>query len=69
MRKEGHDGVILKAMRPYNNGLGHITKMVTMPIYDQSIYNCRTRRSMILKLGMAHQGLNVYKVYINDDPG
>ena len=24
---------------------------------------------MILKLGMDHQGLKVYKVYINDDPG
>ena len=24
---------------------------------------------MILKLGMKHQGLKLYKVYINDDPG
>ena len=24
---------------------------------------------MILKLGMHHQGLELYKVYINDDPG
>ena len=24
---------------------------------------------MILKLGMYHRGLKVYKVYINDDPG
>ena len=24
---------------------------------------------MILKLGMNHQGLKVYKVHINDDPG
>ena len=24
---------------------------------------------MILKLGMDHQGLKVYKIYINDDPG
>ena len=24
---------------------------------------------MILKLGMLHQGLNIYKVYVNDDPG
>ena len=35
MRKEGHDGVILKAMRPHNNGLGHITKMATMLIYTR----------------------------------
>ena len=24
---------------------------------------------MILKLGMQHQGLKLFKVYINDDPG
>ena len=24
---------------------------------------------MILKLAMQHQGLKLYKVYINDDPG
>ena len=24
---------------------------------------------MILKLGMKHQGLELYKVYINHDPG
>ena len=24
---------------------------------------------MILNLGMQHQGLKLYKVYINDDPG
>ena len=24
---------------------------------------------MILKLGMQHRGLKLYKVYINDDPG
>ena len=24
---------------------------------------------MILKLGMQHQGLKLYKVHINDDPG
>ena len=24
---------------------------------------------MTLKLGMKHQGLKLYKVYINDDPG
>ena len=24
---------------------------------------------MILKLGMEHQGIEVYKIYINHDPG
>ena len=28
----------------------------------------RTRSPMILKLGMQHRTLKVYKVYINDDP-
>ena len=28
-----------------------------------------TRNPIILKLGMGHQGLKVFKVYINDDPG
>ena len=29
----------------------------------------RTRRPVILKLGMKHQGEELYKVYINHDPG
>ena len=29
----------------------------------------RTRRPMVLKLGMQLKGLKLYKVYINDDPG
>ena len=32
-------------------------------------FECGTRSPMILKLGMYHQGLNVYRVYINDDLG
>ena len=36
-------------------------------------YRCstfsRTRRPMILKLGMKHQAMELYKVYINHDPG
>ena len=42
----------------YINGPGHMTKMAAM-----------TRSPMILKLGMLHWGLKLYKVYINDDPG
>ena len=29
----------------------------------------QTVNPMILKLGMQHRGLKLYKVYINDDPG
>ena len=31
--------------------------------------NSRTRRPMILKLGVKHQAIELYKVYINHDPG
>ena len=36
-----------------------------------TIFIFGTRGLMILKLGMDHQGLKVYKVYVhvNDDPG
>ena len=33
------------------------------------IFFSRTRRPMILKLGMKHQAMKLYKVYINHDPG
>ena len=48
-----------------------MTKMAAMPIYGKNIKKIfsRTRSPMILKLGMYHWGLKLYKVYINDDPG
>ena len=46
----------------YINGPGHMTKMAAMPIFS------RTKSPMILKLGMQHLGLKLYKVCINDDP-
>ena len=52
----------------YINGLGHMTKMAAMPIYGKKIFS-RTRSPMIMKLGMYHWGLKLYKVFINDDPG
>ena len=57
------------------NGPGHMTKMVAMPIYEGivrktfKIFVSRTRSPMILKLGMQHQGLKLYKVDINHDLG
>ena len=59
-------------MKVYINGLGHMTKMAAMPIYGKKplkIFFSRTRSPMILKLGMYHLGLKLYKVYINDDLG
>ena len=54
-------------MKVYINGQGHVTKMATMAINSKKIFFSRTRRPMILKLGMKHQGEELYKVYINHD--
>ena len=49
-----------------------MTKMAAMAINRKKkplkIFS-RTRRPMILKLGVKHQGLELYKVYINHDLG
>ena len=49
-----------------------MTKMAATPIYGKNLKKIifpRTQRPMILKLGMQHWRIKVYKVYINDDPG
>ena len=54
------------------NGPGHMTKMAAMPIYGKNpskIFFSRIGRPVILKLGMLHRGLKLYKVCINGDPG
>ena len=54
-------------MKVYINGPGHMTKMATMAIDSKKhlkIFFTRTRMPMILKLGMKHQGEELYKVYI-----
>ena len=53
------------------NGQGHMTKMAAMAINSKKRLTIffRTRRPMILKLGMKHLGMELYKVYINHDPG
>ena len=56
----------------YINGQGHMTKMAAMAINRKKplkIFFSRTRRPMILKLGVKHQAMELYKVYINHDPG
>ena len=59
-------------MKVYINGQGHMTKMAAMAINSKKtfkIFFSTTRRPMILKLGMKHQGEELYKVYINHDLG
>ena len=56
----------------YTNGQGHMTKMAAMAINRKKllkIFFSRTRRPMILKLGVKHQAMELYKVYINHDHG
>ena len=58
-------------MKVYINGQGHMTKMAAMAINSKNpskIFFSRTRRPMILKLGMKHQAIELYKVCINRDP-
>ena len=59
-------------MKVYINGQSHMTKMAAMAVNSKTplnIFFSRTRRPMILKLGMKHQGEELYKVYINHDLG
>ena len=54
------------------NDPGHMAKMATMAIYNKNLlktFFSRTRRPVILKLGMKHQGIELYKNYINHDHG
>ena len=57
----------------YINVHGHMTKMAAMAINRKKkrlkIFFSRTRRPMILKLGVKHQAMELYKVYINHDHG
>ena len=56
----------------YINGPGRMTMMAAMPIYGKKplkIFSSKTGSPMISKLVMQHQGLKLYKGYINDDPG
>ena len=59
-------------MKVYINGQGHMTKVADMALNSKQplkIVLSRTRRPMILKPGMKHQGEELYKVYINHDLG
>ena len=59
-------------MKIYQYDAGHMTKMVTMPIYGinpSKIFYSRTSRLISTKLGLYHQGLLPIIVCSNDDPG
>ena len=47
-----------------------MAKIAATPIYGKNLKNLLLwyQKSMILKLGMLHQGREVYKVYANDGP-
>ena len=49
------------------NGQGHMTKMAVMAIKSKTLKNLLLQYS--LKLGMKHQAMELFKVYINHDPG
>ena len=54
----------------YINGQGCMTKMAAMAINRKKMkIFSRTRRPMILKLGVKHQAMELYKAYINHDHG
>ena len=48
-----------------------MTKMAAMAINSKNLFKkiSRTRKPMILELGMKHRAIDLYKVYINHDPG
>ena len=55
----------------YINNTGHMTKMAAMPIYGKNpskIFFSGTCGPISTKLGMKHQWLKYYNVYINHDP-
>ena len=53
------------------NGQGRMTKMAAMGKHRKPLksFFFRTRKTMIFKLGMKHQGMEVYKFYVNYDHG
>ena len=60
----------LVGTKVYTTGPGHLTKKVTMPIYDKKkIFFSRTISQMTLKHGMQQKGLEPCKDYINEYPG
>ena len=56
----------------YIIGPGRMTKMATMPISGKNnlkVFFSRTIYSITLKLSTQHKILDLYEIYMNDDPG
>ena len=55
----------------YSNGLGHMTKMAAIPIYDKNnkIFFSGTKMLMTLKVCQHYRVLEYLQVCSNDDPG
>ena len=58
-------------MKVYINGLGHMTKMATMPIYGKNLKNLLLQNQKSYDLETWHVALRTQalQVCINDDPG
>ena len=59
-------------MKMYSNVPGHMTKMVSRPIYGKNLRKISffgTKRPMTLKLGIQHRVLRYYQSCSNDDTG
>ena len=54
----------------YINYLGHMTKIAAMPIYGKNPSKIFSESGGLIskKLGIKHQCLKYYNVYINHDP-
>ena len=65
-------GFIGNMEQNYANGLCHMTKMATMPMYSMKTLKnllLQNQKSEELETWHGHQEPNINKVYINDDPG
>ena len=51
----------------YINGTGHMTKMVSMPIYGKNLL--QNQKSYDLSIWHVALGTQALQSYINDDPG
>ena len=60
-----------RGMKVCSTGLGHITNMAAMPIYDNNLKKIfsGTKQPMTLKAGMPHRVFKYFQVCSNDDLG
>ena len=60
-----------RGMKVCSNGLGHITNMAAMSIYNNNLKKkfSGTKQPMTLKVGMQHRVFKYYQVCSNDDLG